>query len=241
MQHHAQPEGRGCSVCTTAMKSRWRCAKDAKAKVVTQWRHPDAPRRGRDHQPRARHCPPVAGRQAGHADQGREGPRATCGQPCRYGDEPTKSDWPHRARRPCSRRSTASGGGKRPRRAAHRPGQAGDGRSRPTAPSSPEGAIRASAKILVEQLAISRSLSSNGGHLRCPIFASGLAGTSTDPAASGGRAGADRAFWPIAWKAENIYYIGDLIQRTETELLKTPNLGRKSLNEIKGKCWLRAA
>ena len=34
-------------------------------------------------------------------------------------------------------------------------------------------------------------------------------------------------------KAENVYYIGDLIQRTENELLKTPNLGRKSLNEIK--------
>ncbi|ABE57808.1 MULTISPECIES: DNA-directed RNA polymerase subunit alpha [Chromohalobacter] len=34
-------------------------------------------------------------------------------------------------------------------------------------------------------------------------------------------------------KAENIYYIGDLIQRTEVELLKTPNLGKKSLNEIK--------
>src|SRR3569832_2394008 len=34
-------------------------------------------------------------------------------------------------------------------------------------------------------------------------------------------------------KAENIYYIGDLLQRTENELLKTPNLGRKSLNEIK--------
>tara|TARA_Y100001936_G_scaffold235946_1_gene264664 strand:+ start:996 stop:1997 length:1002 start_codon:yes stop_codon:yes gene_type:complete len=34
-------------------------------------------------------------------------------------------------------------------------------------------------------------------------------------------------------KAENIHYIGDLIQRTENELLKTPNLGRKSLNEIK--------
>ena len=34
-------------------------------------------------------------------------------------------------------------------------------------------------------------------------------------------------------KAENINYIGDLIQRSENELLKTPNLGRKSLNEIK--------
>jgi len=34
-------------------------------------------------------------------------------------------------------------------------------------------------------------------------------------------------------KAENIFYIGDLVQRTETELLKTPNLGKKSLTEIK--------
>jgi DNA-directed RNA polymerase subunit alpha len=34
-------------------------------------------------------------------------------------------------------------------------------------------------------------------------------------------------------KAENIYYIGDLVQKTESELLKTPNLGKKSLSEIK--------
>jgi DNA-directed RNA polymerase subunit alpha len=34
-------------------------------------------------------------------------------------------------------------------------------------------------------------------------------------------------------KAESIYYIGDLIQRSENELLKTPNLGKKSLTEIK--------
>ena len=34
-------------------------------------------------------------------------------------------------------------------------------------------------------------------------------------------------------KNENIFYIGDLIQRTEAEMLKTPNFGRKSLNEIK--------
>ena len=34
-------------------------------------------------------------------------------------------------------------------------------------------------------------------------------------------------------KAESIHYIGDLVQRTEVELLKTPNLGKKSLTEIK--------
>jgi DNA-directed RNA polymerase subunit alpha len=34
-------------------------------------------------------------------------------------------------------------------------------------------------------------------------------------------------------KAENIFYIGDLVQKTEVELLKTPNLGKKSLTEIK--------
>jgi DNA-directed RNA polymerase subunit alpha len=34
-------------------------------------------------------------------------------------------------------------------------------------------------------------------------------------------------------KAENIHYIGDLVQRNESDLLKAPNLGRKSLNEIK--------
>jgi len=34
-------------------------------------------------------------------------------------------------------------------------------------------------------------------------------------------------------KAEQVYYIGDLVQKTESELLKTPNLGKKSLTEIK--------
>ncbi len=34
-------------------------------------------------------------------------------------------------------------------------------------------------------------------------------------------------------KAENIHYIGDLVQKSENDLLKTPNLGRKSLTEIK--------
>jgi DNA-directed RNA polymerase subunit alpha len=34
-------------------------------------------------------------------------------------------------------------------------------------------------------------------------------------------------------KNDNIVYIGDLVQKTEQEMLRTPNFGRKSLNEIK--------
>ena len=34
-------------------------------------------------------------------------------------------------------------------------------------------------------------------------------------------------------KNDNIIYIGDLVQKTETDMLRTPNFGRKSLNEIK--------
>ncbi|PPE70497.1 DNA-directed RNA polymerase subunit alpha [Caldimonas thermodepolymerans] len=96
---------------------------------------------------------------------------------------------------------------------------------------SPEEAIRASAKILVEQLAVFAQLE------------------GSEIAAFDQPAQRAQQFDPIllrpvdeleltvrsanCLKAENIYYIGDLIQRTETELLKTPNLGRKSLNEIK--------
>jgi DNA-directed RNA polymerase subunit alpha len=34
-------------------------------------------------------------------------------------------------------------------------------------------------------------------------------------------------------KNDNIVYLGDLVQKSESEMLKTPNFGRKSLNEIK--------
>ncbi|RMX03607.1 DNA-directed RNA polymerase subunit alpha [Corticibacter populi] len=97
-----------------------------------------------------------------------------------------------------------------------------------------EDAVRTSAKILVEQLAVFAQLDD-----------SDLADFTTTTTASRSAATFDPILLrPVdeleltvrsanCLKAENIYYIGDLIQRTDNELLKTPNLGRKSLNEIK--------
>ncbi len=92
-----------------------------------------------------------------------------------------------------------------------------------------EEAIRQSARILVDQLS---------------VFAA-LEGTETTSEALTQAPAVDPILLrPVddleltvrsanCLKAENINYIGDLIQRSENELLKTPNLGRKSLNEIK--------
>jgi DNA-directed RNA polymerase subunit alpha len=92
----------------------------------------------------------------------------------------------------------------------------------------PEEAIRYAARILMEQLASFADLKGTPAPVEQPKT------PQVDPV----------LLRPVddleltvrsanCLKAENIYYIGDLIQRTETELLKTPNLGRKSLNEIK--------
>ncbi|MCL4469824.1 MAG: DNA-directed RNA polymerase subunit alpha [Sulfuricella sp.] len=92
----------------------------------------------------------------------------------------------------------------------------------------PEEAIRYAARILVDQLSVFAELKGTPAEVEAPRT------PQVDPI----------LLRPVddleltvrsanCLKAENIYYIGDLIQRTENELLKTPNLGRKSLNEIK--------
>jgi DNA-directed RNA polymerase subunit alpha len=95
---------------------------------------------------------------------------------------------------------------------------------------TPEEAIRQSAGILVDQLVVFAALENNQviGDVqssRSPMVDPMLLRPVDDLELTVRSAN--------CLKAENIYYIGDLIQRSENELLKTPNLGRKSLNEIK--------
>ena len=97
---------------------------------------------------------------------------------------------------------------------------------------APEEAVRQSARILVEQLSVFAAL--EGGAEPSADSAGGARAPQVDPLLM--RPVDDLELTVRSancLKAENIFYIGDLIQRTENELLKTPNLGRKSLNEIK--------
>ena len=190
-------------------------------------RHRAEPRR-RDHQSRPRDRAPDRGRQARDGDPRREGPRLPARDRAREaGRRP--HDRQHPARRVVLAGAPRELRGRVARASSSAPTSTSwCSTSRPTASSSPSRRCATPRRVLVEQLS---------------VFAD-LKGTDT-PAAERASPQVDPILLrPVddleltvrsanCLKAENIYYIGDLIQRTETELLKTPNLGRKSLNEIK--------
>jgi DNA-directed RNA polymerase subunit alpha len=92
----------------------------------------------------------------------------------------------------------------------------------------PEEAIRYAARILVEQFAVFAELEGTPAPVEKPQS------PKVDPMLL--RPVDDLELTPRSsncLKAQSIHYIGDLIQYSENDLLRTPNLGRKSLNEIK--------
>ena len=95
---------------------------------------------------------------------------------------------------------------------------------------SAEEAVREAARILMDQISVFAALESDPQEIEAPARGT----PQIDPVLL---RPVDELELTVrsanCLKAESIYYIGDLIQRTENELLKTPNLGRKSLNEIK--------
>ena len=92
----------------------------------------------------------------------------------------------------------------------------------------PEEAIRYSARVLVEQFSVFAALEGTPAPVEKPQA------PKVDPLLL--RPVDDLELTPRSsncLKAQSIHYIGDLIQYSENDLLRTPNLGRKSLNEIK--------
>ena len=93
----------------------------------------------------------------------------------------------------------------------------------------PEYAVREAASIIRNQLSVFVDLSGESA-----AAGSSLSQAAVDPILTRSIDDLELTVRSAnCLKAESIFYIGDLIQRTEVELLKTPNLGKKSLTEIK--------
>ncbi|WP_066797057.1 DNA-directed RNA polymerase subunit alpha [Sphingomonas soli] len=109
---------------------------------------------------------------------------------------------------------------------------------------TPEDGLAYAARILQDQLALFVHFDDSAVTRSAPI------GMAAPAASEGGAAGGDTAQInryllkkvdelelsvrsANCLKNDNIIYIGDLVQKTEAEMLRTPNFGRKSLNEIK--------
>jgi DNA-directed RNA polymerase subunit alpha len=105
---------------------------------------------------------------------------------------------------------------------------------------TPEDAVAYAARILQDQLALFVHFEDSA-----PIGASPMIGVAAAPAEEGDTNQLNRYLLKKVdelelsvrsancLKNDNIIYIGDLVQKTEAEMLRTPNFGRKSLNEIK--------
>jgi DNA-directed RNA polymerase subunit alpha len=105
---------------------------------------------------------------------------------------------------------------------------------------TPEDAVAYAARILQDQLALFVHFEDVA-----PIGASPIIGLAAAPAEEGDTNQLNRYLLKKVdelelsvrsancLKNDNIIYIGDLVQKTEAEMLRTPNFGRKSLNEIK--------
>ena len=105
---------------------------------------------------------------------------------------------------------------------------------------TPEDAVAYAARILQDQLSLFVHFEDIA-----PVGASPMIGVAAAPAEEGDTNQLNRYLLKKVdelelsvrsancLKNDNIIYIGDLVQKTEAEMLRTPNFGRKSLNEIK--------